>query len=116
VVEDDEGVREGLSGVLRGEGYEVVTTRDGQAAMDYLKSATAPRMIILDFMMPRMDGWAFLKQIRENEQLLGVPVLGMSASHGLADRRTVPSELSAFFRKPFHVEAMLRSIEQHCGR
>jgi CheY-like chemotaxis protein len=114
LIEDDPGVREGLSEIIANEGYEVVSCADGQMAMNRLASgAELPRMIVLDFTMPHMDGWAFLAERRKDARLRHIPVLGMSASQRLVDRRHTPDDVDELLRKPFLVEDMLRSIERH---
>lgn len=114
VVEDDPGVREGLTELIENEGYSVVSCADGQVAMDRLNSAVdLPRMILLDFTMPRMDGWAFLAERRKDARLRDIPVLGMSASQHLAEQSHPPDDVDEFFKKPFGVEAILGSIQRH---
>jgi CheY-like chemotaxis protein len=114
LIEDDPGVREGLSEIIASEGYPVVCCADGQIAMDRLASSDElPRMIVLDFAMPHMDGWAFLAARKKDARLRGIPVLGMSASQHFVDQPRPPDEVEELLRKPFLVEDMLRSIEKH---
>jgi len=114
IVEDDAGVRQGLTEIIESEGYPVVSCADGQIAMDRLTSAGAlPRMIVLDFTMPRMDGWAFLAERKKDARLREIPVLGISASQRLGEQAHPPDDVDEFLKKPFNVEAMLRSIEKH---
>jgi type IV pili sensor histidine kinase/response regulator len=114
LIEDDPGVREGLSEIITNEGYPVVTCADGQIAMNRLSSgAELPRMIVLDFTMPHMDGWAFLAERKKVARLRHIPVLGMSASQRFLDQRAPPDDVEEFLSKPFLVEDMLRSIEKH---
>jgi CheY-like chemotaxis protein len=114
LVEDDPGVREGLSEIFAAEGYEVVSCADGQLAMNQLSSgAELPRMIVLDFTMPHMDGWAFLAERKKNALLRHIPVLAMSASQQFVDQRRPLDDVDDLLRKPFLVEDMLRSIEKH---
>lgn len=113
IVEDDPGVREGLRELIASEGYAVETCHDGRMALDYLANETdLPRMIVLDFTMPRMDGWQFLAERRKHARLREIPVLGMSASQRLLDGCNVP-DVDEVLNKPFQVEAILRSIERH---
>jgi len=63
---------------LEGEGYEVLEAYDGVQAIDILKAET-PDLIILDVMMPRMDGWATLTKIQADPRLVGIPVLMLTA-------------------------------------
>ncbi|HMJ53305.1 MAG TPA: response regulator [Polyangiaceae bacterium] len=114
LIEDDPGVREGLSEIITNEGYPVVSCADGQIAMNQLASMTElPRMIVLDFAMPHMDGWAFLAERRKDARLRLIPVVGMSASQQFVDLRRPPDDVDEVLRKPFPVEDMLRSIEKH---
>jgi len=114
IIEDDAGVREGLSNLIESEGYPVIRCEDGQEALDRLqRTSDLPRMIVLDFMMPRMDGWAFLDERRKDERLRRIPVLGMSASQTLIEQPECPADVDEFLRKPFKVETMLRSIAKH---
>jgi CheY-like chemotaxis protein len=75
--------------------------------------AELPRMIVLDFTMPHMDGWAFLAERKKDARLRRIPVLGMSASQRLVDQRRPPDDVDELLNKPFPVEDMLRSIERH---
>lgn len=114
LIEDDPGVREGLSEIIVNEGYPVVSCADGQIAMNQLASvAELPRMIVLDFAMPHMDGWAFLAERKKDARLRRIPVVGMSASQQLVDLGCPPDDVDELLRKPFPVEDMLRSIEKH---
>jgi PAS domain S-box-containing protein len=78
---DDEGsVRESISEALRGEGYDVIAVPHGRAALDYLDGASVmPSLILLDLVMPVMDGWEFLRQQSRAPRLAGVPVVLVSA-------------------------------------
>ena len=117
LVEDDPGVLEGLCEVIAGEGYAVVCCSDGRAALDRLRAnAELPRMIVLDFGMPRMDGWAFLAERKKDARLRSIPVVGISASQHFVDHDSPPAEVEELLKKPFAVEDILRSIEKHwCG-
>ena len=62
IVEDEVTTRDALIELLGKEGREIVTAADGQEAMDCLTMVPRPRVILLDLMMPRMDGWEFLRR------------------------------------------------------
>lgn len=114
LIEDDPGVREGLAEIISGEGYPVISCADGQLAMTRLATMPElPRMIVLDFTMPHMDGWTFLAERKKDARLRGIPVLGMSASQRLVDELRPPEDVDELLKKPFPVEDMLRSIERH---
>ena len=67
--------------LLRGAGYDAVGAPNGQAALDLLRSGIRPRAILLDLMMPVMDGWAFRREQLRDPQLAHIPVIVLSALH-----------------------------------
>jgi CheY-like chemotaxis protein len=81
VVEDEAAARAGMEQLLRGAGYEAVGAANGQAALDMLRSGVRPRAILLDLMMPVMDGWAFRREQLRDPQLAHIPVIVLSALH-----------------------------------
>ena len=80
VVDDEDDIREAVQVVLEAEGYRTAAAANGQEALELLRrSEHPPCLILLDLMMPVMDGWEFLKEIGEEPRLLSVPVAIMSA-------------------------------------
>ncbi len=85
VVEDDEDIRETVAELLRAEGYSVATAGNGAEAIAYLRTNRKPCLMILDLMMPVMDGWAVLATLRDDPELApALPVVVMSAAATLA--------------------------------
>ena len=82
IVDDDPGIRRMMSLVLAGEGYDVRTAENGRQALDLLAS-WRPAVILLDLMMPVMDGWTFLAAQQADPILASIPVIVMSASGDL---------------------------------
>jgi CheY-like chemotaxis protein/signal transduction histidine kinase len=80
VVDDDYDLRETMRDVLEEEGYVVQTASNGQDALDRLQEGEAPEVVLLDLMMPVMDGWHFLDEIARDRALADIPVVVMSAS------------------------------------
>ncbi|PLS79555.1 MAG: response regulator, partial [Chloroflexi bacterium] len=81
VVDDDSGIREALTDILEDEGYAVRSACDGQAALDLLRQqAEPPALVLLDLMMPRMNGWQFRSEQRRDPALANIPVVVISAS------------------------------------
>lgn len=64
IAEDDEDIRESLVECLESSGYEVAAAADGQEAVESLRQGLEPDLVVLDLMMPRMDGWEVLKWLR----------------------------------------------------
>ncbi len=80
VVDDDGDIRSAVQELLADEGYATVGAANGQLAMEWLRSAPAvPALILLDLMMPQMDGWEFLLRIDNSDKFRGIPVAIMSA-------------------------------------
>lgn len=111
IVEDEPDIREVLRQVLEMEGYEPRTASNGREAMESLQSESPPCLILLDLMMPVMNGWEFLEEYRKKSGLAAVPVVVVSA---VADRGKAP-RADGFIRKPVELESLLATIKQYCG-
>jgi CheY-like chemotaxis protein len=108
VVDDDADVRTALIEVLEDEGYKVQSARNGAEALQLVNGPDRPSVVILDLMMPVMDGHEFLERVKSTPAAV-IPVVVVSAS---STRRT-PSELP-FLRKPVQLEALLGVIQKFC--
>jgi CheY-like chemotaxis protein len=111
LVEDDFDIREALSGILRDEGYTVRGASNGAEALETLRRDPAVDLIVLDLMMPVMDGWAFRQIQREDPKLNHIPVLVLSADGGARERVQALGAV-AFLRKPVQLDALLDTVEQ----
>jgi CheY-like chemotaxis protein len=81
VVDDDTDVREALGEVLNEEGYQTLLFESGRAALDFLKDGCPhPALILLDLMMPGMNGWQFREEQLKDERLREIPVVVITAS------------------------------------
>ena len=112
VVEDDDDIRDTLREVLAAEGYDVAEARDGVDAFAHLKEgADHVSLILLDMMMPRMDGETFLVSLKQRPELAGVRVVVIS---GNAQARDRARELSAAacLVKPFDLEDLLGVVHR----
>ncbi|MBS1123561.1 MAG: hypothetical protein H6Q90_5789 [Deltaproteobacteria bacterium] len=108
LVEDDEDVREMLKLTLEVSGYVVDVAKNGVAALEAL-DRQRPCLVILDLVMPVMDGWEVLAQMKAR-QLGDVPVCVISALSGRA-----PSEAVASLCKPFDASALLAVAARYCA-
>src|SRR5215831_5050610 len=79
IVEDDSDLRDSLQLLLEAYGYAVATAFDGQDALDQLLDGLEPALIVLDLMMPRMDGWTLCRKMRKSPALAAIPVILCSA-------------------------------------
>jgi CheY-like chemotaxis protein len=80
VVDDDTDVRETLGEVLAEEGYSTRLFESGREALDFLRAGGAPALILLDLMMPEMNGWQFREEQLKDERLREIPVVVITAS------------------------------------
>ncbi|MGE5180462.1 MAG: response regulator [Acidobacteriota bacterium] len=108
IVDDDPMVRETLANVLVDEGYIVDTANDGADALDRLHAAR-PDAILLDMMMPGMNGRQFLQALRDDPAYAQVPVLIMTAVHGLEVNQSAIGA-SEVVEKPFNIEELLNKV------
>jgi CheY-like chemotaxis protein len=114
VVEDEGIVREGLGLILQRAGYGVALAAHGQEALDLLRTGPTPSLIVLDMMMPVVDGWRFLATKRQNPSLAPIPVI-IATAMGVASVEWASSlGAVALFRKPIDVEALLQEIARWC--
>jgi CheY-like chemotaxis protein len=84
IVEDDADLRDMMAQMLSLEGFETATAANGQEALEYLHATANPEVILLDLMMPVMDGWAFVEECHRKSFCTDVPIVVTSASHDLA--------------------------------
>lgn len=113
VVEDDEGLRETVAEILAEAGYAVSSAGDGREAL-FEADAHRPDVILLDLMMPVMDGWQFRAEQQLRPALAGVPVIVLSACSDLAGTPSL-GEVAALFGKPFDIGELLEGIRHHAG-
>jgi CheY-like chemotaxis protein len=107
VVEDEQDIREAVSDLLEMEGYAVATACNGQEALRVLDGPADPCLILLDVMMPVMDGHAFMERLRADDAHQHIPVVITSASP------QVPEGARAHLRKPYELHRLLDVIQQH---
>ena len=103
VVDDDHDILEAMTIVLEASGYRVVVFRDGAGALDVLRRGVRPALIILDLMMPGMDGWTFRAEQRRDAELAAIPVVILSGDQD-AVRRASDLEVAAGLCKPIDVQ------------
>jgi signal transduction histidine kinase len=109
VVEDDGDIRETLSGVLTSEGYAVTSCANGREALDRLRSGTRADVILLDLMMPVMNGWQFRVLQKGDPQIAAIPVLALSAND---TPQAAAIDAEAYLRKPVDYDRLLGAIER----
>ena len=102
VVDDDAALREALADALTDEGYAVSACVNGLEALVALRAGLRPDVIVLDLMMPVMDGWRFREEQARDPDLASIPVVVITAASALRQ----PIEARAIVRKPFRLEEL----------
>jgi CheY-like chemotaxis protein len=114
VVDDDPVIRSTVAELLIDEGYEVEQAGNGAQALQ-LVHGSMPAAIVLDLMMPVLDGWAFVERYRSLPEAGDVPIVVMSATHGLHEtaERLHAMGVRAVMAKPFDVDALIAIVQRY---
>jgi CheY-like chemotaxis protein len=115
VVEDDQDIQDSMRMVLEEEGFAVYGALNGREALEGLKNQAIPRpcMMLVDLMMPVMNGWELIKELEKDEALKGIPTAVVSA---IADSRAahLPSSVARFLAKPVQLQRLLDVMNELC--
>jgi CheY-like chemotaxis protein len=114
IVEDDADLRDTLAEVLRLRGYQVVAKPNGREAMVHLQAHALPCLILLDLMMPIMDGWDFRRALMSDPALRNIPTILLSGADDL-QREGLGLRAVAYLRKPVSLADVLSTIERCAG-
>ncbi|MDP9000190.1 MAG: response regulator [Myxococcota bacterium] len=109
VVEDDADIREALDGLLSMEGFRVTGCCNGREALDWLHTSSKPDVIVLDLMMPVMDGWQFRVAQKHDPELATIPVVALSAD---ATAKAAAIDADAYLKKPVDYETLIDTIDR----
>jgi CheY-like chemotaxis protein len=112
IVEDNDVTRDVMSLILESDGYQVSTAANGRTALERLRGGDRPCVILLDLMMPVMDGWQFREEQRRDGALADIPVVVCTA----AGESTQQAALGAaeFLSKPVEADDLLAAVRRHC--
>ena len=112
IVDDDLDIREVLSETLADRGFDVATAANGLEALGKLRELSVrPSVILLDLMMPIMDGWEFRRRQASNPAIANVPVIVLST---LDQARAANVSAEAFLKKPLDFDRLLQLVRQYC--
>jgi CheY-like chemotaxis protein len=115
VVDDEFSVAEVLQSVLADAGHEVVTAVNGRQGLELL-GKKLPDLVLLDFMMPIMDGLAMLKAMKQDPAYRKVPAVVMSSLPESAVAEAARGMYAAFLRKPFKLAAVTNTVKTVLGQ
>ena len=112
IVEDDFDTRDMLQRFLQLEGFDVRTAANGQIALDALRADSELCVILLDLMMPVMNGWQFREAQASDPRFSGIPVVVVTAA---GSRDAIPAiEADGWMSKPVDFDRLLATIAPHC--
>jgi len=109
LVEDDDVLREALTQLLESNGYQVDACSDAPQALEHLRQGAVPDVILLDLVMPNMDGWEFRVEQKRDPVLASIPVVAMSADHSA---KAQAIDAYAYLTKPVDEQQLLDTVEQ----
>lgn len=114
LIEDETELRQILARTLKSEGYEVVEAADGNEAIDYLRDRNTPRpnMILLDLMLPGMNGWSVRTELLKDPLLARIPIVVLSGTANVP-QTAATMRAAAYLEKPFRLDRFLHVVENH---
>ncbi len=113
IVEDDTDSREALTEFLIDGGYLPLAVADGVEALSHLRSGGRPSLIVLDLILPRIDGWRFLAIVAESPEMASIPVVVSSGADIKANPPGVPAD--HILQKPLDPNALMSFVTRYCG-
>ena len=113
IVDDDAATRAAVALLLRLTGYETAEAADGQEALSYLRANPAPALILLDLMMPVMDGWQFLAERHSEPALTAIPVVIFTAAGGLESPALRALGAEDILHKPADPDELLAAVRHY---
>lgn len=112
IVEDDSDVRETLEEVLNEEGYLTQAYAGGEDALAALEAmAVPPKLILLDLMMPKMNGWQFRAVQKQSPEINRIPTVILSADANVSQNLQALGA-AGYLRKPIHIQTLLALVER----
>jgi CheY-like chemotaxis protein len=109
VVDDDADIRDAICGVLEAEGYTTLTAENGQMALAVIDKGRRPCVVLLDLMMPVMNGWEFMKAVTGKDDLDDLPVVVVSAF-----TEQLAAGAKRILKKPLDVRQLLDTVAEYC--
>ncbi|WP_373047492.1 two-component system response regulator [Vulgatibacter sp.] len=111
VVDDDPDLRAVLCEALGADGYDVIPAADGAEALTWLRLGFRPRLILLDLLMPVMDGWRFRESLGADPALAAIPVILISTED---NARREPIDVAMLLRKPLALGELRAMVARFC--
>lgn len=113
-VDDDESIRQSVTDMLEMEGFEAVWAKNGQVALDYLNAipdSELPDLVLLDYMMPVMNGKEFFRAKLKSPKLAQIPVVMMTANGNLVNVMDNVESAGGYMSKPMDYETVVKMVK-----
>lgn len=114
VVEDDEDIRTDLTAILRVKGFAVEEAANGKEALARLRGGERPCLMVLDLMMPVMNGWELRAAMLADRELAAVPVVVVSGKGRIPPEEEQTLAPAAVLVKPFELSELLELVARYC--
>lgn len=115
VVDDNHDIRDLVREILEFEGYVVVTACNGKEALERLGGADLPSLILLDLMMPTMNGWEFRAEQLKDQRLASIPLVVLTGDGNASEKARV-LRATSYIMKPVHLDSLLAVVQgAACG-
>lgn len=114
IVDDDSRNIFALTAVLKSKGFQVMSAQSANEGINLLKNNTGINIVLMDIMMPDMDGYEAMAQIRSNPSISGIPVIAVTAQAMVGDReKSIEAGASAYISKPVDVDVLFDLLDQY---
>jgi CheY-like chemotaxis protein len=110
LADDEDDLRVSLGEILEDDGYLVLTARSGAEALARMRGIFGPAIAIIDLIMPGMDGWQLIEEMRADERLARLPIVVIT---GRGDE-PVPAGADLLLRKPYAIDELLSAVRELC--
>jgi two-component system, chemotaxis family, chemotaxis protein CheY len=114
IVDDDKDLRTAVRTVLANAGYRTAEANDGQEALALMQAEDKPALLLLDLMMPNMDGWQLRSRLRSDPGLGAIPIVIMTAHAGVLRAVSNVRPETPVLSKPLDVERLLQVVAIYC--
>lgn len=116
IIEDNDEIREVLEDALKSEGYRVYSVKNGREGLAALKRIEGPCLILLDMMMPEMNGWEFMEYHQPNTAFpMPVVVISALGATQALSKGALPLNATGYIRKPVDLSTLYEIVRQYCG-
>jgi CheY-like chemotaxis protein len=113
LIEDDADIRDAMVSILESEGYSVSAASHGAEGLAHLQAGNKPCLILLDLMMPVMDGWTFCQERSKTPSLAAIPIVVLSAV-ARQDPRNASLHAVEHLPKPLNIDKLLAVVQRYC--